>query len=303
MNLGDLLPKLQASGLPAQQDATGITVQHGPYAVRAEVVAPGEGAALPGREIEAVIRITSGMPEAVAQHMASEEAALGANRLTSFGALTLDEGHGFVGSRLTVFKGEETAWPTLHMPLVLFALMVGSEPILGGLRRQAAGAPGEGGSSDWSVDDFSAIQARLSQVAECDVDGATFSAEIDLAHPPGTAEPAPQADEAPRTALLQMALDQPHPEMGAGLFCMLQLPHRVEDLARVCNTLNAREMAAADQPPHFGAWCAGSLGDNPAYVMFLPNALRLVQGVAINVAFWAVHRAYWADALLVAKAE
>ncbi|MBC5766446.1 hypothetical protein [Ramlibacter albus] len=294
ISLADLLPKLQGSGLEATLEGNAITANHGPYAVRAEVV-PGEGPTHPGREIAGVVRITSGMPHEISQGLSTPEAALAANRLATFGALTLDEGHGFVGSRLTIYKGEEHAWPTLHLPLVLFAMLMGAEPILGGLRRQAAGAAGESGSSDWGVDDFTAIQERINAMAECSVEGAALNAEINLARPgEATAE-----DEEPRTALLQMMLDQPHPELGGGLFCVLQLPHRVEDLARVCNVLNTREMAAQDQPPHFGAWCAGALGDNPAYVLFLPNAVRMVQGVAINAAFWLLNRALWADALLV----
>jgi hypothetical protein len=53
-------------------------------------------------------------------------------------------------------------------------------------------------------------------------------------------------------------------------------------------------MAAHDLPPHFGAWCEGKLGNNPAYVSFLPNALHKVPGVAVNTAFWAMRRASWA---------
>tara|TARA_B100000315_G_scaffold232854_1_gene245511 strand:+ start:151 stop:348 length:198 start_codon:yes stop_codon:yes gene_type:complete len=60
------------------------------------------------------------------------------------------------------------------------------------------------------------------------------------------------------------------------------------------------EMEPHDLPPHFGAWCAGELGNSPAYVSFIPNALHQAPGIALNVSIWALNRAQWADAMLVA---
>ena len=59
-----------------------------------------------------------------------------------------------------------------------------------------------------------------------------------------------------KTALFQLMADQPHPELGGGLFCLLQMPHQLQDerrLNQVCLQLNNMEMAAHDLPPHFGA--------------------------------------------------
>jgi len=100
--------------------------------------------------------------------------------------------------------------------------------------------------------------------------------------------------------------DQPHPELGGGLFCLLQMPHQVRDeerLQKICLQLNKMEMAAQDLPPHFGAWCPGKLGNNPAYVMFIPNALRSAEGIAVNAGFWAMNRAQWANAMLASLGE
>jgi hypothetical protein len=58
------------------------------------------------------------------------------------------------------------------------------------------------------------------------------------------------------------------------------------------------EMAAHDLPPHFGAWCPGRLGNNPAYVTFLPNAMHSVGDIAVNAAFWALNRAEYANSML-----
>lgn len=83
---------------------------------------------------------------------------------------------------------------------------------------------------------------------------------------------------------------------------MLQLPHRVADpsrLAEVLRQLNQLEMQPPSLPPHFGAWCAGTLGDNPAYVSFLPNALHdAAPGIAANMTAWASARAECANITL-----
>ena len=49
---------------------------------------------------------------------------------------------------------------------------------------------------------------------------------------------------------------------------------------------------------HFGAWCPGKLGNNPAYISFLPNPLYPAAGITVNSAFWAMNRAQWANAML-----
>ena len=98
-----------------------------------------------------------------------------------------------------------------------------------------------------------------------------------------------------------MAADQPHPELGGGLFCLLQLPHELQDhkrLQQLCIELNNMEMAENDLPPHFGAWCEGKLTNNPAYISFFPNGLYSASGIAVNVALWALNRANWANEVL-----
>ncbi len=82
---------------------------------------------------------------------------------------------------------------------------------------------------------------------------------------------------------------------------LLQLPHELPDEKRldaVCAKLNQLEMKAIGLPPHFGAWCAGKRGNNPAYVCFIPNALYSVSGIALNAAVWAMNRARLANTML-----
>jgi hypothetical protein len=62
--------------------------------------------------------------------------------------------------------------------------------------------------------------------------------------------------------------------------------------------LNKMKMASHDLPTHFGAWCLDKLGDNIPYVSLYPNALHPATGIGINVAFGALNRAQWANAML-----
>jgi hypothetical protein len=81
------------------------------------------------------------------------------------------------------------------------------------------------------------------------------------------------------------------------------MPHRLQDerrLRELCERLNNMEMAAGDLPPHFGAWCEGSVGQNPTYVSFFPNPLHAVSGIALNAAYWAANRAHWANRVILA---
>jgi hypothetical protein len=104
-----------------------------------------------------------------------------------------------------------------------------------------------------------------------------------------------------KTALFQMSGADPHPELGGGLFTVLQMPHQILDekvRKKICLVMNKMEMAAHDLPPHFGAWCEGRLENNIAYVSFYPNPLYAAPGIAINVAIWALNRAQVANAML-----
>lgn len=78
---------------------------------------------------------------------------------------------------------------------------------------------------------------------------------------------------------------------------LLQLPNTFadeSDVLWVCSALNCLEMKAWDLPPHFGAWCPGRAGNNPAYVSFFGNQFHEIPGVAVNIAIWARARAEWA---------
>jgi hypothetical protein len=169
------------------------------------------------------------------------------------------------------------------------------------LRRTMTDEGERGGNSDWTSRDLEQAESYLSRVCVCTTGDLGLTAEFSLEE---NAVSAARGDH--KTALFQLMADQPHPELGGGLFCLLQMPHQVHDqdrLQNICLQLNKMEMAAHDLPPHFGAWCPGRLGSNPAYVTFLPNALHSAPGIAVNTCFWAMNRALWANAMLTSIGE
>ncbi|MBM4220587.1 MAG: hypothetical protein FJ170_01420 [Gammaproteobacteria bacterium] len=75
--------------------------------------------------------------------------------------------------------------------------------------------------------------------------------------------------------LLTLSSDNPHPVVGAGLFCKLELPvrFRKQRLAGLVDALNRFEWNAIDGPPLLGAWASHISTGRVAYVSFLPNYL------------------------------
>ena len=184
--------------------------------------------------IRAVVRVAAPLPPEFAAFFKTADATISMNSFAALGALTWNGGRVYIGSRLTIYSVED-AWPTLHLPLLLFTTICGAEAILGGVRRSLSGEGDSGGASSWTASDLAQVRQYLSRVAVCTIGG---------------------------------------------------------------QGLNNMEMAARDLPPHFGAWCTGKLGNNPAYLSFLPNALHSVSGIAANVAVWALGRAQMANAVL-----
>ncbi len=299
--LGELLAILGKTSIKATLKDNTLFARHDNYTVCLDVVPPDVRESENG-PIQAVVRVVTALPSPVQSLFDGRESSATAayNSFAALGALYSDDGDVQIGSRLTIYEGED-AWQSLHLPLLLFTTIFGTEAILGALRRTLTDEGPRGGDSKWTARDFDQVELYLSRVCACTTGGLGLTAEFGLSD---GAISAARGDH--KTALFQMMADQPHPELGGGLFCLLQMPHRVRDeerLNRICLQLNKMEMAADDLPPHFGAWCPGRLGDNPSYVTFLPNALHAVPGVAANMSFWAMNRAQWANAMLAALGE
>ena len=294
--LDDLLAILAPTSIKAGLEGNALIARHENYVVRIDVVPP-EKSTLAGNEIQAVVRLITELPTPLISLFRGNEAQTMSafNAFAALGALYQDGAKVRIGSRLTIYEGEG-AWRSLHLPLLAYTVICGSEAILGGIRRVLAKEKPRPGPSDWTPQDLAFVERHLSQICLCNAGGLGLTAEFGLSEGAYSAITGDQ-----RTALFQMIADQPHPELGGGLFCLLQMPHRVADqaqLQRICQQLNRMEMAGQDLPPHFGAWCPGKIGNNPAYVSFLPNVLHPVSGIALNQAVWAMNRANWAsDAL------
>ena len=294
--LSDLMAMLARTSIKATIKGDSLIAQHEHYAIRIDVVPP-EVQESENGPIRAVVRMNTDLPAPILSMFRGRESATTAafNALAALGALYQDGQTVRIGSRLTIYEAED-AWSTLHLPLLAFTTICGSEAILGGLRRSLTNEKPRGGASKWTAHDMAHVESYLSRLCVCTTGGLGLTAEFGLADGPGSAIAGDH-----KTALFQLMADQPHPELGGGLFCLLQMPHQVRDedrLAKLCLQLNQMEMAAHDLPPHFGAWCPGRLGNNPAYVTFLPNALHSAPGIAVNTGFWALNRAQWANAML-----
>ncbi len=291
--LKSLEDALASTTLNAFRKGDALIVEHERLVTHVDVLPP----ANPEWEtdpISAVVTIKTSLPDEFATFLDKPGIICHLNSMTSLGAVTEEDGQRFIGSRLTVYEGED-AW-NIQFPLILFTIIDGPDSFLSAGRRILNNGPSQDGESEWTEADFEFVQSRLSDICFCNAGGLGLTAEFGLKSDAVTAGMGHH-----ETALWQIIGDQPHPELGGGLFCLLQLPHQIEDeaqLNRLVGELNRMEMAPHDLPPHFGAWCQGNLGNNPAYVSFLPNALYVASGVALNVSVWAMHRAQWADKMM-----
>lgn len=295
--LADLIEMLAPTSIKATLRGNSLIAQHEHYTVRLEVIPPMARESDNG-PIKAVVRVISDLPARLFEMFRGRESSVMAASLNAFAALSALYPDGQTirgGSRLTIYEAED-AWSRLHLPLLAFSTICGTEAILGGFRRSLGNEKASKGASRWTTADLAQVQGYLSRVCMCTAGDLGLTAEFGLADGPGSA-----LLEDSKTALFRLMAIESHPELGGGLFCQLQMPHRIhheERLARVCLQLNQMEMAAHDLPPHFGGWCPGRQFNNPVYVSFLPNSLHEVPGVALNFAIWAMHRAQFANAML-----
>lgn len=295
--LSTLLPLLQPTSIKARLEGSVLIADHGMYSTRVEVVPPDPRATGPD-PIRAVVRVLTTLPIELSNQggLATAAGAAMLNSFSSLGAVTAPSHRLTVGSRLTIFEGEDQAWAPLHLPLLAFTILGASEAVLGGFRRALSQLPPRPGRSDWTDGDLSQVQRLLSRASVCTGGAGGLTAEFGLVDGAVSAAVGHRA-----TSLFQMTTAEGHPEMGGGLFCLLRLPHVIHEEARlqqICEMLNTRELDALGQPPHFGAWCPDRMGNGLAYVCFLPNVLHRVAGIASNVAVWSMHRARWASAAL-----
>jgi hypothetical protein len=293
--LGQLAAFLSGTTLKVSRESDSLVVRHEHYSTQVELATPDEENSPMGR-IEAVVQIRTDLPREIAQ-MISENPKLGRlmNRMASCGALTFEGERTFIGSRLSILESDN-AW-NIQAPMILTSIIGAAEAILGGTRKALSGQTGGTGTSAWGATDFEQVEKRFSGRCVCFASEDGFSAEFPLR---AGAVSAVAGDSG--TALWKIATDEPHPVAGGGMLCALELPHRLPDVARLSRVLaqlNQLEMQPQALPPHFGAWCTGTLEHNPAYISFLPNVLHeMAPGIAANMTAWAWARAQWANITL-----
>jgi hypothetical protein len=235
--------------------------------------------------VTAVIRIFTALPARYAQRYDAEMIAF-ANRFAALGAFTVTEGISFIGSRLSVYRGDaDWDW---QLPVAVVAAAASVDAITGGMQRFLAKEQPQAASSAWTDPDLDLVQAELSKTCACTRNRFGLAAEFSLKGA------TPAADTAAGTAYWELLREPPHSELGGGLLGILQLSHRLGDAPKrhaALNLLNVSEMNSPGLPPHIGAWCEGKGGDNFAYVSFLPNILHDVPGIATQASLWAKSRA------------
>ena len=292
--LKDLEVVLRPTSVRVKRTPMAIAADHGNYTMRLEVLPPPSGQ-MGNDRVQAFVTITTEIPEPLTQILDSEQAAVAMNSFAALSAFTFAERRVTICSRLTVYEGE-SAWKTLHLPLLMFNILCSTEALFGGMRRTFNEQQPAKGSSKWGQADFVQVRDALSRHCVCFADSKGFSAEFGL-----VAGATSAATHPGKTAFLQLQTDQPHPELGGGLFCLLQLPFGFRDSAeatRLANLLNVREQECRDLVPHFGAWTTGADHTGLAYVSFLPNPMHDIPGRALNYAIWSRNRSEWATSVL-----
>jgi hypothetical protein len=297
--LDDLRTAINQTNLKASRDGNSLIVPNGQLVTRIDVVPPANRECSDAT-VRAVVQIRTEISKEFVDDELLSLLTKWINTKATLGALTVEKDHYSIGSRLTIYD-QEDAW-NLHFGLLLFTVLEVGQSVLRSILgiidslRGSATVLNNEEPSAWTAKDLSLVESYLSKICVCTTGGLRLTSEFSLASGETTVL---QGNH--QTALWQIFADQPHLELGGGLRCLLELPHRIADESRIgpiLNQLNLMEMAPHDLPPHFGAWCPGNLGNNPAYVSFFPNVMRRVEGIALNASIWALHRAEWANAAL-----
>jgi hypothetical protein len=293
--LDALAALLAATDLKTSRERGTLVVKHEHLSTRVELATP-DGSDSPMGPIESVVQIRTDLPDEMTRMIiADRERGALMNRMATLGALTIDNNRIFVGSRLTILESDN-AW-NIQVPMILMSIIGAAETMLTATRKALTGQIDGTGKSAWGESDLELVERRFADQCVCLSDETRVVAKFPLRSEPGSTT----VGDA-HTALWKIASDEPHPAIGGGIFCALELPHRLSNqahLAQVLAQLNQFEMQPQALPPHFGAWCVGTSEHNPAYVSFLPNALHeMAPGIAANMTAWAWARAQWASITL-----
>lgn len=248
------------------------------------------------RVVSSVTTVKTKIPKSFESLFKNYNSVSTLNRFASLGAITNVNDKYYVGTKLTIFEGDNS-W-NLHLPLLVFSIIISFESIIGALTKVRSGEKTSNKDSYWTDKDFEVVEKYLSQICVCNSGGLGFTAEFPLTENASSVAISKKMD----TALFTLKADESHLDLGGGLFCLLNMPHNFADqsqLFKIINKLNQIEMEKIDFPPHYGAWTFGN--ECLSYVSFLPNAFYNIEGtknIAVNIAFWASQRAVETNKIL-----
>jgi hypothetical protein len=291
--LGEINEILKSTTLQSKLVTGGMEVAYEKLTAVVSVEEPPINAAS-HKNIQAVVSIKTYLPKQFHQLMSDPEFRMMVNKMATFAAITQDESGLFLGSRLTIYE-DETGW-NIYFPLLLYSLIITNEIFNHSLGVWLGQDQPVKETSAWTDEDFELTKSYLEKMCVCTTGGSGFTAEFGIKAGSVTAIAGHQ------TALWRMLATQPHPALGGGLFCILELPFEFEKekLMTVVNTLNKAEMLPHDLPPHFGSWTKGNRENNPAYVSFIPNIMqREAKNIQVNKSIWANSRVQSAYATLL----
>ena len=233
----------------------------------------------------AITTIKTYLPKRFLTFLSEPEFLLEMNKVTTFASLVEDEKGIFLGSRLTSFK-KNRDW-NIFFPLLLFSLICSNEVFYHCFSITLGKDKPSNGISEWKDTDFQLTKNYLDSMCWCTADNLGLTAKFKIDRDTNVLV------EGNQTALWKMHADSPHPSLGGGLLCILELPFEFERkrLIEVVNILNISEMLPHDLPPHFGAWTVGNMKNKPAYVSFLPNVLHdQAENIQTHMSIWAFQR-------------
>ena len=252
------------------------------------------------RVISSVLIIKTKLPSYFDKLIANYDAIRTLNQFASLGAITLIDNEYYLGTRLTIFEGDDL-WK-LHIPLITMTVLCAEDSIIGALEKIGSGKSAPTEKSFWKNKDFKIVENYLKKICVCNYEDLVFTAEFPLSENAISVG----ISEKINTALLTLKANENHLELGGGLFSLLNMPHSFEnqeELFYIIKKFNQIEMQGIDLAPHYGAWTSGN-EKTLSYVSFLPNIIYNLKGaedIAVNMSYWASERAQAANKILSAE--
>ena len=286
--LNDIAERICATDIGISVDGNVLVARQEHHTSRIVIVPPAAAMSAASR-LRAVVRVITPLPHELMMFLDDPRFLATANQFASLGAVTVTDAGARVESRLSILAGDDAVWDTLHLPMLTATLRHAALGSLAALGRAPEPAGVTPLASVWTRRELVEMERCLSLVSPCCSDENGFRADIGP-----DKDAAGETDEHGWLAHFRAEVNAPHPELGGGLSCTLEMPHQAESehrLYQVCARLNELEMAALDLPAHFGAWTKGRSGRNPAYVSFYPNEMQSIPRLGVNAAFWALARA------------